>query len=155
MNKPASIIIVIMGLIIITGGWYLYSTPRASVPVVPSTPLVLQETAVQAISTASMTASVKYTAKGFTPDPIIIRQGGTVTFESVDGSPMWVASNAHPTHLQYDGTSRTQHCSNIGGVAFDQCASGKTYSFKFLKVGDWNYHNHLNADDGGTITVVR
>lgn len=160
MNKSISIILSVVAVIIIISGWYLFSTPRATAPVSTITPIEQSTTNTAQAPVASSTevpvvATVKYTANGFSPDPITIKQGGTVTFESVDGSPMWVASNAHPSHLQYDGTSRAQHCPNAAGAAFDQCASGKSYSFKFLKVGDWNYHNHVNADDGGTIMVVQ
>lgn len=159
MNKQTSIALAIMAIIILIGGWYIFTTPRGNAPVSLTTPtptaLAVPAGSTTGSSTVPMTATVKYTANGFTPDPVTIKVGGTVTFTSVDGSPMWVASNAHPTHMQYDGTSRAEHCPNTTGTAFDQCASGKTFSFTFLKVGQWNYHNHVNADDGGTIMVIQ
>jgi plastocyanin len=102
-----------------------------------------------------MTATVTYTSSGFSPDPVTIKQGGTVTFVNKSNGGMLVASNAHPTHTQYSGTSRQQHCPDTAGTAFDQCVAGSTYTFTFQKVGSWNYHNHVNADDGGTINVVQ
>lgn len=154
MNKLTNINILLGALLIVAlVGWYLSS--RSSVIPVATAPSAIQATDTASSSTAPMAATVKYTANGFTPDPVTIRKGGTVTFTSVDGSPMWVASNAHPTHLQYDGTSRTQHCPNTNGLAFDQCNKGPSYSFIFQKIGSWNYHNHVNADDGGTINVVQ
>jgi plastocyanin len=161
--KTSNIIWIVVLALVILGGWYLYSAQTVSAPVAPlvetktttGTNAGANVSAPTAASSAPMSATVKYTANGFSPDPVTIKQGGTVTFVSMDGSPMWVASNAHPSHLQYDGTSRAQHCPNTAGTAFDQCASGKSYSFKFLKIGDWNYHNHVNADDGGTIMVVQ
>lgn len=157
MNKSTSINVLLAVLLVVAlCGWYV-SSRQGTVPATISitTPAATQAVVTPSSSNAPMTAIVKYTANGFTPDPVTIKQGGTVTFTSVDGSPMWVASNAHPTHLQYDGTSRTQHCPNTAGTAFDQCNKGATYSFTFQKVGMWNYHNHVNTDDGGTINVVQ
>lgn len=163
MNKPSNInVLLVVLLLVALGGWY-WSTTRPVAPVSPTintpSPVVVPAATAtkeaQGSTTAPMTATVNYTANGFTPDPVTIKQGGTVTFVSKDGSPMWVASNAHPTHMQYDGTSKKEHCPDVKGTAFDQCSSGASYSFTFLKVGSWNYHNHVNADDGGTITVVQ
>lgn len=157
MNKSASIALSVMFVIIIAGGWYIFTTPRAAAPTPVVAPAIQQTNVIPSAkapaSNAPMSATVNMTKNGFSPDPVTIKQGGTVTFVSTDGSPMWVASNAHPTHLQYSGTSRTQHCPDTTGTAFDQCVSGKAYSFTFMKVGQWNYHNHMNADDGGTIIV--
>lgn len=150
MNKSTNIILAVIAIIIIIAGWFLYATPGMSTT--PSSDAgTLQESANS--STAPTSAVIEMTKNGFSPDPVTIKVGGTVTFKSTDGSPMWVASNAHPSHAQYDGTTRAEHCANPTGAAFDQCVKGGTYSFKFMKAGQWNYHNHVNADDGGTIIV--
>lgn len=163
MNKPTNInVLLVVLLLVALGGWY-WSTTRSATPVSPTitttsntaTPTTASTNGVPGTPSAPLTATVNYTANGFTPDPVTIKQGGTVTFVSKDGSPMWVASNAHPTHMQYDGTSKKEHCPDPAGTAFDQCSSGTSYSFTFQKVGSWNYHNHVNADDGGTINVVQ
>lgn len=156
MSKSTNIVLLVSALLITISGLYLFYTPRPAVPSSSDTSGKTQQMpSMQDSSTAPMSATVEYTANGFSLDTVTIKQGGVVTFVSVDETPMWVASNAHPTHLQYDGTSRTQHCPNIALTAFDQCTSGESYSFTFLKVGNWNYHNHLNADDDGTIIVVQ
>lgn len=150
MNKSTSIVLSVIAVVIIIGGWVLFSTPRATAPVSPA----VETSQTSPVSSSAPTSAViEMTKNGFTPDPVTIKVGGTVTFKSIDGTPMWVASNAHPSHAQYDGTTRAEHCASPTGSAFDQCVKGSTYSFKFLKVGQWNYHNHLNADDGGTIIV--
>ena len=66
---------------------------------------------------------------------------------------MWVASDEHPTHEEYDGTSLQEHCAQGTSDVFDQCGAGGTYSFTFEKVGEWSFHNHEQAADGGTIIV--
>lgn len=143
-------------VVIVAGGWYVF-TRTVSAPMVPSVvdTSLPKATVPLGSSTAPLSAEVHYTAKGFNPPVVTIKQGGTVTFTSVDGIPMWVASVVHPTHLVYDGTSRTEHCPNPTDTAFDQCRSGTSYSFTFLKVGEWRYHNHMNAGEGGVIIVVQ
>jgi len=103
---------------------------------------------------ASTQATVSYDGSSFSPASITIAKGGTVTFTDTAGS-MWVASNQHPSHTLYDGTSRAQHCSAgySGSAPFDQCGPGSTFSFTFNKAGTWDYHDHLNAGAQGTVVV--
>lgn len=100
---------------------------------------------------AGETHTVMYTEQGFSPSALSVERCDTVVWESEDGG-MWVASDTHPTHTQYDGTSRIQHCPNDGEV-FDQCGSGSSYSFTFRKTGEFGYHNHELASHGGTVVV--
>jgi plastocyanin len=69
---------------------------------------------------------------------------------------MWVASDEHPTHTEYDGTSRTTHCAAgyTGPKPFDECVPGTSYSFTFDKAGTYEYHDHLSASHTGKITVT-
>lgn len=157
MNKSIGIALLVIGIIIFIAGWFIFTTPRAVAPT-SSTPqgTVLDQntTAPETSASASANVNVQYSASsGFSPSIITIKQGGTVTFTSTDGSPMWIASNAHPTHIEYSGTSRTEHCPDTLGVAFDECAPGSTYTFKFLKAGSWGYHNHMSPNMLGTVVV--
>jgi plastocyanin len=68
---------------------------------------------------------------------------------------MWIASDPHPTHQGYSGTTRDQHCPDTSGTAFDECAAGTTYTFVFEKVGSWGYHNHANISSRGTVVVTQ
>jgi plastocyanin len=97
---------------------------------------------------------IRYTADGFTPDTITIQQGETVTWIS-EGPSMWVASDRHPTHTQYAGSTESEHCQDGDptGAVFDACRSQQEYSFTFTKTGEWSYHNHLRAGHGGTVIV--
>jgi plastocyanin len=69
---------------------------------------------------------------------------------------MWVASDPHPIHNGYDGTTVQQHCAAgyAGPAPFDECAAGTSFTFTFDKVGTWGYHDHLDHSVMGTITVV-
>lgn len=98
------------------------------------------------------THTVTYSQGGFSPQQLTIQRCDTVRWES-QGPDMWVASDVHPTHTQYDGTSVNEHCPN-GGDVFDQCSSGQSYSFTFQKTGEWGYHNHVRAAHTGTVVVT-
>lgn len=97
--------------------------------------------------------TVFYTDSGFQPSTLEIQQGETVTWLDRSSQPMWVASNRHPIHADYDGTSLNQHCNNGQSDTFDQCSSGERYSFTFDKTGEWSYHNHRFQAHGGTVVV--
>lgn len=160
--KTSNIIWIIVIILVIAGGWYFYSAQTVSAPIAPS---VETQTTVNTNTganvsgvtspKASMSATVKLTGSGFSPTTATIAKGGTVTWVSESGSPMWIASAMHPDHVVYDGTSKNEHCaSGYAGLApFDQCSSGGNYSFTFNKVGTWKYHNHVNKSQFGTVIV--
>lgn len=103
-----------------------------------------------------MNATVTFTGSGFSPSSVTIAQGGTVTWVSTDGN-MWIASDPHPIHNGYDGTTMQQHCASgyTGPAPFDECTgSSANWTFTFDKVGTWGYHDHLEASIMGSVTVV-
>lgn len=101
-----------------------------------------------------MTATVTYDGSTFSPATVTIAKGSTITWTDTSGT-MWVASNPHPIHSGYDGTTRDQHCAAgySGSAPFDECSAGSTFSFTFNKTGSWGYHDHLNHGATGTIVV--
>lgn len=101
-----------------------------------------------------LAAAVSYDGANFSPRIVTIKRGGTVTWTRTGSGSMWVASDEHPTHTEYAGTSRREHCPDANNTAFDQCVSGSTYSFTFTKAGTWDYHDHVNASAIGSIVVV-
>jgi plastocyanin len=112
-------------------------------------------TGVSTGNAAPMSATVTYSGSSFSPANVTIAQGGTIIFTSTAG-PMWIASDPHPIHNGYDGTTMQQHCAPgySGPAPFDQCAAGASFSFTFNKVGSWGYHDHLNIGVRGLVTVV-
>ena len=87
---------------------------------------------------------VTFTDKGFSPSLATVKVGTTVTFVNESNSPMWVASDPHPTHTLLPG--------------FDELTSigkGGTYEYTFMKVGTWTYHNHVNPSMKGTVSVTK
>lgn len=99
--------------------------------------------------------TVYLTESGFQPSTLTVEQGATVTWINNASRDMWVGSNRHPTHTNYDGSTLREHCQNgdQNTAAFDQCSTGDRFSFTFEKAGEWGYHNHESAGQTGTIVV--
>lgn len=169
--KKSSLIIVVAVVVLAVGGlgyWYTLPNPsgEGTIPVgetsgqasAPSPAATTSPTTAPAAPTSSQpaTATITYTASGFSPATLTIAQGTTVVFKNESSNPFWPASNVHPTHTLYDGTTLQQHCANPTSDTFDACggiAPGTSWSFTFNKVGTWAYHNHMSVSHGGTIIV--
>jgi plastocyanin len=110
---------------------------------------------VNVVPNGQISATVIYDGVKFSPTIITIKQGSTVNFIDKSGKQMWIASNLHPAHIGYDGTSRETHCavSYVGPKPFDECSLGTSFSFMFSKIGSWSYHDHVNSNANGTVVV--
>ena len=139
MNKILlAVVVVAVG---VAAGWYYFKgtagvSPSSVIPV----PTVAETTPVV---TAVGSTTVSYTDTGFNPKTITVKKDTTVTFKNNSSSKMWVASDAHPTHQLLPGFDE------LTGVV----KSG-TYTYTFVKVGTWQYHNHLNPTDVGIVVVT-
>ncbi|MBI2143470.1 cupredoxin domain-containing protein [Candidatus Woesearchaeota archaeon] len=94
--------------------------------------------------------TIEITASGFSPSPLTIKAGDTVTFVNKDSAQHWPASAVHPTHAVYP------EAGGCIGSKFDACkglAAGETFEFTFNEKGTWKYHDHLNPSLWGTIVV--
>jgi plastocyanin len=174
--KTSAIVAIVVALLVIVGAWYAYATYYSS-PAAPSADTTVDTSPggadsmptsdttdtsglsadVNAGVTAATSATVTYTSSGgFSPKSLTVKKGSTVTFVKKDGGAMWLASDPHPAHSGYDGTSRTTHCAPgyTGAKPFDECSAGSSFSFTFDKVGTWGYHDHLLDENQGSITVV-
>ncbi len=99
---------------------------------------------------------VEITSGGFSPTPLTISAGDTVTFVNKDAEPHWPASAMHPTHTVYPGSNIEKCGTPEESRIFDACrglASGESWSFTFNEKGTWNYHDHLNAKLFGKVIV--
>ena len=93
-------------------------------------------------SQAVATNQVVYDGTAFSPAMIKVKAGTAVSFKNNSQTPMWVASDPHPTHTDYPGFD-----------ALRDYPQGETYTFTFGKTGNWGYHNHLNPDIRGRVIV--
>jgi len=86
--------------------------------------------------------TVRYTDKGFVPANIQIKVGTMVEFVNDSSTPMWVASNEHPSHSILSTFDQ-----------FNSTGKNGTYSYLFDKKGAWAYHDHINPALEGVIIV--
>ncbi len=155
------VLIVVVLAILGIGAWFVLGGPAVEPVVAPSGETVGEGTAPEAPATTGVDVNVSvgattvtYTDAGFSPANTTIKVGDTVHFVNNSSGKMWVASDQHPTHTEYDGTTLMQHCAS--GASFDECKAvmtGGTYDFTFTKAGTWEYHNHSNASKTGTVVV--
>lgn len=91
----------------------------------------------------SVNHTITRTKNGWEPSTITITEGDSITFKSDLGDPFWPASNVHPTHTIYP--------------EFDpktRIFPPDSWTFTFLKVGQWKFHDHLAPNFQGVITVL-
>lgn len=150
----------VAALIILIGGSYL-ARHQIRAAIAPPTPQIVHPIAtVESIPTETIgtisptptpptttingTIEVDYDGSTFIPEVITIKKGTVVVFVNKSKGEMSVASNPHPTHTDLPG--------------FDQFKSAdkgkKTYTYTFVKVGTWGYHNHLNPPVTGKVIVT-
>jgi plastocyanin len=89
----------------------------------------------------SQAASITVNSSGFSPSSLTVKVGTMVTWTNSSGGEVFIASDPHPTHTDLPGLSS-------GAVA-----NGGTYSFTFVKIGTWGYHDHLDPTLKGSVTV--
>lgn len=152
-NARNTLIAVIVVAVVLIGGFYIFrnttSAPEVSLPGNEPGP---SGTATATEETAGAAATVVYTAEGFSPGTITIKKGETVRFTNEAQTDTWPASAIHPTHGVYPEKS----AADCLGSSFDACRAlktGESWDFTFNHVGTWRYHNHLRANQTGTIVV--
>jgi len=93
--------------------------------------------------TAHVSYHIVLTEAGFSPQHITIAKGDTVIFATTRDKPFWPASDLHPTHEIY--------------AEFDPrkpIAAAQSWSFRFDRIGEWKYHDHLDSYFRGSIEVT-
>ena len=86
---------------------------------------------------------IVFSGTAFTPANLTVKAGDTVVFRNSSQEDFWPASGPHPQHTLYPEFD-----------AKKAIAPGNIYSFKFLKVGEWPFHDHLRPAAFGKITVT-
>lgn len=95
---------------------------------------------------------VEITADGFSPNPLTIKKGDVVSFINKDSVSHWPATDNHPTHTLYPGSS-IEKC-GTGALIFDSCkalTNNMMFEFTVKEAGIWPYHDHLSPSTKGII----
>jgi plastocyanin len=165
MSNPQKILWAAVIVIIIVGAYWWWSSSQNPLPATAANPFPVgtptsqispsQSNSANNSAAAPTAVTVTFDGSSFSPQNVTIAQGGTRTWRSTAG-PIWIASDPHPIHNGYDGTTMQQHCAAgyAGTAPFDECSQGTSFSFTFNKIGTWGYHDHLDHGILGTVTVV-
>ena len=152
--------IAVIAIVLIGGAWYMLAAQKAAAPTMPDNAAIGTETGTMpaAATDEGVDATVTLTDAGFTPSTVTVNVGDTVRFVNQSPRGMWVGSDEHPTHTDYDGTTTREHCAdgvNTTGT-FDQCGASSgssSWDYTFEKAGTFGYHNHVGASNTGTVVV--
>lgn len=85
--------------------------------------------------------TVILTEDGFVPDEIVIAPGSSVTWVNQAGKTATVDSGPHPAHTDYASL-------NLGSFN-----SGETLTLTFDTKGKFEFHNHFDESQAGTVIV--
>jgi plastocyanin len=96
----------------------------------------------QAAPTPSERVSITYTNSGFEPRSLTVKKGTIITVKNESSSDVQFSSGEHPSH-------RANPEMNL-----EVLSSGESGSYTTTKVGTWDFHDHLNENRTGTITVM-
>ncbi len=104
-----------------------------------------QDGATTAAETNTSGVTITSTSSGFSPADVKIKSGGTITWVNDGDSEIQIGANPHPVHTGNKELS--------GGGFVLTLKAGEQATVTVEKVGSFDYHNHLNSGQGGTITV--
>ena len=130
----------VIAALVLGGGYVGYNYLRDSNP---SSPTVSSSTTNTTASSSEQinVFTVNYTNNGFEPKAITIKFGMKVTWVNKTDKIATVSSGPHPTHTDYPPL-------NLG-----KFNPGDSLSLVFDKAGTFEYHDHLNPGEKGTVTV--
>lgn len=97
-------------------------------------------------NSSTNTRVVTVSASGIQSNPLTVVVGTTVTFVNNDSVAHHIASDPHPVHT------------DLPGFDTGTIASGASAQYTFVKVGNWAYHDHLDASNSlfrGTVIVTQ
>lgn len=141
MNKllliGIGLIVVVAAVALLSGDKQKQSEQQVTVPT-----STVSEPAVSSPSAQNLEeAMVNITSAGFEPKIVTVKAGAKVTWTNNSGEVSNVSSAVHPIHSVYPPL-------NLGNIE-----AGASVSLVFDKVGNYKYHNHLNASQTGTVEV--
>jgi plastocyanin len=142
MNKKIIAAIVITILVIAGVIWWLMSSipPNTSTPTPPNSNS--NQTTSEAAPDAVAAETITYTNDGFSPATVTAKVGDTIRIVNQSGDPLEFSSNNHPTHRENPELN------------MPTIQAGDDGMLKVTKVGEWGYHNHLNTQHVGKLTVT-
>lgn len=146
MNKAGLVLGAVIIIAAIAGAAYTIAHNYHPAPV-PESNTAQTGSGNAAVGANGASSIVTYTDKGFSPSPLTIAAGTTVT---------WVNQSSHDLWVEGVGPSGGDCSSAAAKSTLNECAavgSGGSYSYTFTKPGTFTYFNHQLESDSGTVTV--
>lgn len=145
MNKKTLIIGLAAAVLIAAGVAYAVSNQNndetAEPLPAPAAQTQTTQDSTNAPTAAVMSATITYTANGFSPASLKVSRGATITVKNDSTRTIQFDSDPHPEHTDNPEL-------NVNNIS-----AGQSMSFVVDKVGTWGYHDHLRAREKGTIVV--
>jgi hypothetical protein len=123
-KKRVSIAVIVIATVIVGMGAWLVARDNSDI-------------GDQAVSGSSIT----YLDSGFSPKVLRTASGTKIVLENDSSKEVHISSRPHPTH-----TANPE----LNG---DVLAPGERQTLLLTNKGNWQYHNHLDPDQGGTVIV--
>lgn len=140
MNNNKLLLTGVAVVVVVLAGVALLSTKGNN-----TTNPVTQNEEINTVPTAAQEQTTKtdvaVTAQGFEPKTVTIKAGTKVVWTNNSGTTVTVTSALHPTHLLFPFL-------NLG-----EFSDGSTVEAVFDKPGTYQYHNHLDPSQTGTVMV--
>lgn len=142
MSKTVKLVVIAIAVVVIAGGAILVQnktkekTPSASNNNSSSS----QDTSSNNDAAAALT--ITYDGSNFSLSAETVAVGETVKVTNNSSSELDFDSDPHPVH-----TDNTEL--NVGDIA-----PGESKTFTVHKTGTWGFHNHLDASQHGSFTVI-
>jgi plastocyanin len=142
MNKK---LIVALVVVVVIGGavWAYFATrPNAAVPQSTADSAQGHEHNESDVQEAPVSGNeLTYTDEGFSPSNLSVKVGTSLKIMNKSSGPLQFSSDDHPTHTKHSEF-------NLMTIQ-----AGEEETLEVKTAGTWGYHNHLKAQDTGTITV--
>lgn len=101
------------------------------------------ETGTNSTDNKSNAVTITFTDQGFTPASYTVKSGNEVTVKNNSSMQLQFSSDDHPTHTKEPEL-------NLSVID-----PGKEASFTPTKLGSWGFHNHLDPQFTGRLTVTK
>lgn len=141
MSKTVKLVVIAIAVVVIAGGAILIQNNTKEKTSSTNSGSSSQDSSSNSdATTAALT--ITYDGTAFSLSAETIKVGETVKVTNNSSSELDFDSDPHPVH-----TDNTEL--NVGDIA-----PGESKTFTVHKTGTWGFHNHLDASQHGSFTVV-
>lgn len=146
--------LIVIGALLIGAGaataYFLKKPAQTDSEVTQTEEMPKQEDVQTSTAGDSASVTINYTDAGFDRPNLTVPKGTSVTWiskRSDSKRPTWIASAVHPEHTVYPAFDQGR------SLGYEPLPTDNVYTFKFDKVGKWEYHDHYDPGKKGIVNV--